>query len=100
MTDYTPTTEEVSGAYNFWLQQCSGETVEEITEKFDRWLVAERKRVAAMAIERFAKDVNRIEVIDKNGRVYVKYNKQVEVLLQDNGTTLKVFVKDKNEQPN
>lgn len=42
-------------------------------------------------------DVNRIEVIDKNGRVYVKYNKQVEVLLQDNGTTLKVFVKDKNE---
>ena len=38
MNDYTPTTEEVSGAYNFWLQQCSDETVEEITEKFDRWL--------------------------------------------------------------
>ena len=38
MSDYTPTTEEVSGAYNFWLQQCSEETVEEITEKFDRWL--------------------------------------------------------------
>ena len=38
MSDYTPTTEEVSGAYNFWLQQCSDETVEEITEKFDRWL--------------------------------------------------------------
>lgn len=38
MSDYTPTTEEVSGAYNFWLQQCSDETVEEITKKFDRWL--------------------------------------------------------------
>ena len=37
--------------------------------------------------------VNRIEVIDEKGRGYTKYNVQnVELQLQDNERTLKVFV--------
>lgn len=39
-------------------------------------------------------NVNRIEVIDNNGRAYVKYNvDSVGMLLQDDGKTLKLFVK-------
>lgn len=38
--------------------------------------------------------VNRVEVIDENGRSYVNWNKhnKVHVELQDNGRTLKVFI--------
>lgn len=38
--------------------------------------------------------INRIEVIDEKGRSYVNWNKsnKVELLVQDNGKTLKVFV--------
>jgi hypothetical protein len=44
--------------------------------------------------------VTRLEVIDENGRSYVKYGiTDVEFSLQDDGRTLKLFVKvDKNEQ--
>lgn len=37
--------------------------------------------------------VNRVEVIDENGRSYVKYNcKDVKMSLQDEGYTLKLFL--------
>lgn len=37
--------------------------------------------------------VNRVEVIDNDGRVYTKYNvKGVSCQLQDGGQTLKLFV--------
>lgn len=40
-------------------------------------------------------DVNRFEVIDSTGRAYVQYNvKDVTLSLQDNGCTLKVFLKE------
>ena len=44
--------------------------------------------------------VTRVEVIDENGRTYVNWNKdnEVELQLQDNGRTLKVFIKQKDEQ--
>jgi len=38
--------------------------------------------------------VNRVEVIDENGRSYVKYDvKKAEMSLQDKNKTLKVFIK-------
>jgi len=39
-------------------------------------------------------NVNRIEVIDNNGRSYVKYDiESIVMQLQDDGKTLKLFVK-------
>jgi hypothetical protein len=40
------------------------------------------------------KNFNRIEVIDNTGRKYVKYDvENVQLHVQDDGKTLKVFVK-------
>ena len=46
----------------------------------------------------FLRKVNRVEVIQHsppyNGRAYTNYNaKEVEIQIQDNGKTLKVFLK-------
>jgi hypothetical protein len=42
--------------------------------------------------------VTRVEVIDGHGRSYVHYNADlVEYSIQDNGRTLKIFIKDKRE---
>lgn len=53
------------------------------------------EKIEKELIDRSTIDVTRIEVIDKGGRVYVKYDKEVELSFQDNNTTLKIFVKDK-----
>lgn len=42
--------------------------------------------------------VTRFEVIDTNGRVYQKWNCNVELSYQDDGRTLKVFIKPLNKQ--
>jgi hypothetical protein len=42
------------------------------------------------------KDVTRFEVIDKVGRVYVKYDVEVVESIQDEGRTLKMFIKDRD----
>lgn len=39
------------------------------------------------------KDVTRVEVIDSSGRAYVATNVTVELSVQDQGRTLKVFIK-------
>lgn len=36
--------------------------------------------------------ITRFEVIDENGRVYVRHGVSLEVYLQDDGKTLKVFI--------
>lgn len=36
--------------------------------------------------------VNRLEIIDENGRSYVKYHCSIETSYQDEGRTLKIFV--------
>ena len=41
------------------------------------------------------KNINRFELIDETGRVIVKYDVSVELNYQDEGKTLKVFLKDK-----
>ena len=41
--------------------------------------------------------INRVEVIDEDGRSYVKYNvKKLECHLQDDGTTLKLFIQSEH----
>jgi hypothetical protein len=44
-----------------------------------------------------ARKVTRFEVIDESGRIYVKYGVEVELSYQDDGRTLKVFVRSKGE---
>ena len=44
-----------------------------------------------------ATEVTRVEIIDKNGRAYSKWLKdsdQIEYQVQDDGKTLKIFIKD------
>ena len=42
----------------------------------------------------FLEKVNRVEVIDQNGRSYVNWKptNKTEIILQDDGKTLKVFI--------
>ena len=42
--------------------------------------------------------VTRFEVIDENGRVYTSKDCKVELSYQDDGRTLKVFIKPLNKQ--
>jgi len=50
--------------------------------------------------EDMAKDqtLTRFEVIDENGRAYTEHYCNVELSYQDDGRTLKVFVKSLNKQ--
>lgn len=42
--------------------------------------------------------VTRLEVINEQGRLLVKYDVHVELQLQDDERTLKVFIKDKKKK--
>ena len=44
----------------------------------------------------YLKKVNRVEVIDPTGRVYVNWDNknQVQISMQDQGRTLKIFIKN------
>ena len=44
--------------------------------------------------------VTRVEVVDETGRVYTKWNCSIELSYQDDGRTLKVFIKPLNKQDN
>lgn len=45
------------------------------------------------------KHINRLEVIDEQGRAYVNMDiKEIDFSIQDNGRTLKFFVKSKPAQ--
>ena len=45
------------------------------------------------------KQVTRFEVIDEEGRSYTKYNvEDIELSFQDDGRTLKVFLKVKDDK--
>ena len=46
--------------------------------------------------------VTRLEIIDKNGRAYVRWDCEIDQSFQDDGRTLKIFVKEtkkENEVP-
>jgi hypothetical protein len=49
---------------------------------------ADAEQTVAIAAQR----VSRFEVIDKDGRAYVRHGVSLELSLQDDGRTLKVFV--------
>ena len=41
--------------------------------------------------------LSRVTLVDEGGRVYERFNLKVELSVQDNGQTLKIFVKSKSE---
>jgi len=43
--------------------------------------------------------VTRFEVIDEDGRIYTRWDCEIELSYQDEGRTLKVFVKTKLPKP-
>ena len=52
--------------------------------------------VADNTINNRYKDVTRFEVIDNVGRIYVKYDVEVVESIQDEGRTLKMFIKNRD----
>jgi hypothetical protein len=50
-------------------------------------------------IQTLTNNVTRVEVIDKNGRSYVNWDEDniVELSLQDDGKTLKIFISKRNK---
>jgi hypothetical protein len=57
-----------------------------------------KQTIDELSEQRMYSEVNRVEVIQHsapfNGRAYTHYNaKEVEIQLQDNGKTLKIFLK-------
>lgn len=100
MEEHTPTTLDVLAAYTGQLIKKSENTYELIDEtqaiaEFSRWLVAERKRVAEMAQKRLLSKITRVTLVDddRGGIQYERYDIQVEPSIQDNGKTLKLFIK-------
>lgn len=94
MNDYIPTTEEVREAIVKHFMPSNGYNTMSAVE-FDRWLIAERQRVAEMAQERLLSKVTRVTLVDddRGGIQYERYNISVDPSIQDNGQTLKLFIK-------
>lgn len=42
--------------------------------------------------------VSRVEIIDEKGRAYTRWNVNVEMHLQDDGRTIKLFVKERDNK--
>lgn len=72
---------------------------DKIKERIQRYPISVRLHVMQAMVEQreideFMHDiVNRFEVIDENGRSYSKHNIKIDLSYQDEGKTLKVFVK-------
>lgn len=90
MSNNTPTTLDIMAIYT---KQFADET--EAIAEFSRWLAAERKRVAEMAQERLLSKINRVTIVDddRGGIQYERYDIKVEPSIQDDGRTLKLFIK-------
>lgn len=64
---------------------------EELLESFKNEIMREDE-IIVDGIKKLPR-VTRVEVIDENGRSYVKYNVEVELSYQDSAQTLKLFLK-------
>lgn len=68
------------------------------TELFDREgnALSVKEIIDLLPLEIILENVNRVEVIDQKGRSYVNWNdnNKIEISFQDNGNTLKVFIRD------
>jgi len=63
----------------------------------EQWFTQHNQTYAAAYVQTYA-DVNRVEVIDSQGRSYAEYKaSDVEISFQDDGKTLKVFLKNNKE---
>lgn len=91
MSEYTPEEGEVWGAYKFWLQQWSDKTVEEITAEFNRFV----EDIKTQERLRIFNELNRVTLVDddRGGIQYERHNIIVDHSIQDNGHTLKLFIK-------
>ena len=79
------------------------EVLEKLTEAFN-W--DSDKDITLMALQDYFSDLSqlqnnrltRVEVIDKEGRSYVNWNKnnKIELSYQDDDRTLKIFINDRN----
>ena len=82
-----------------WIEgynQCKEDMAKDIEYwqgEFEHWL----KQATEMAD---TSKVTRFEVIDENGRAYTEHYCKVELSYQDDGRTLKVFIKPLNKQDN
>ena len=81
------------------------EEIEQLAIKYSNRFIIDQPFIKDMFVEVYTQcqedmadtsKVTRFEVIDENGRVYVKnslYNCHLELSYQDDGRTLKVFIK-------
>ena len=61
---------------------------------FVKFIPTKKEDIASPSVEYDIKKVTRFEVIDKKGRSYTDYNvKSIELSYQDDGRTLKIFIK-------
>lgn len=77
----------ISGAFTNWASmEANGCDVETSIKLAIEQALTEARNEAL-------ENVTRFEVIDENGRAYVRHGVKVEQSLQDDGRTLKVFIK-------
>ena len=84
----------VSACFQDGYTQCQEDMAKDIEYwqgEFDHW------HKQAMDMSDTSK-VTRFEVIDENGRAYTQRHCKVELSYQDDGRTLKVFIKPLNKQ--
>jgi hypothetical protein len=83
---------EEDGKYYWSIENFDGQNFKEIPKYLYQALLCYEKARKEIIIN----SINRVEVIDENGRSYVnwKENNIVDLSYQDNNRTLKIFIKD------
>lgn len=77
---------------NYWDSAMYYEDTAHYLWLYINWLEKEFEKKTSVELN--LKEVTRVEIIDDTGRAYYNWNKanKVEMSLQDNGRTLKIFV--------
>ena len=92
MSDYTPTTEEVRRGKRTVKDGKFYYTERYVTDiEFDRWIT----KVKQDAIKEVFSQFSRVTLVDddRGGIQYERYHVHIEPSIQDNGHTLKLFIK-------
>lgn len=97
MTDYTPTTEEVREIYRGCLVQTETNIYSFVDEaqadaEFDRFI----EDIKTQERLRIFNELNRVTLVDddRGGIQYERHGITVDHSIQDNGKTLKLFIKE------
>jgi len=87
------------------IEQLAEQYLQKNKHNFDTWKEIEHTKISYInAYTQCQEDmadiskITRFEVIDENGRAYTQRNCKVELSYQDDGRTLKVFIKPLNKQ--